>query len=70
VLLIDDLLLFVFKEIAQTADKELYDADAVKRDLQALYLQLEAGRLSEREFECREQVLARRLERIEQHKRS
>jgi hypothetical protein len=64
VLLLDDLLLFAFKQIAQTADKELYDEDAVKRDLQALYRQLETRQISEREFERREQVLVRRLEKI------
>ncbi|MEK7405184.1 MAG: gas vesicle protein GvpG [Acidobacteriota bacterium] len=74
-LLIDDLLLapgkallFVVEEIAKTADKELFDDEAVRQQLQLLYMHLETGRISEREFDEREQALVRRLEMIERRK--
>ncbi len=74
-LLIDDLLLapgkalvFIFKELAKTADRELLDDEAVRQQLQLLYMHLETGRITEREFEEREQALVRRLEMIERRK--
>ncbi len=76
-LLVDDLLLapgkalvFILKELAKTADKELSDDEAVRRELQLLYMRLETGQLSEREFDEREQALVRRLEAIERRKAS
>jgi len=72
VLLVDDLLLapgrgllFVFKEIAKTAQQELLDDEAVRQELREAYLLLETGRISEREFERRERILIRRLEAVE-----
>lgn len=70
--LIDQLLLapakavfFVFREIAKRADEESGDDEAVKQELRELYMSLESGKISEQEFERREQVLIRRLEKIE-----
>jgi hypothetical protein len=71
-LLIDDVLLspargllFVFKEIAKTAQGELLDDEAVRQELRESYMLLETGRISEQEFEGRERALIRRLEAIE-----
>jgi hypothetical protein len=71
-LLIDDVLLspfkgllFVFKEIAKTAQEELLDDEAVRQELRESYMLLETGRISEQEFEGRERALIRRLEAIE-----
>lgn len=60
-------LLRVFEEVAERAEKELYDEDAVMEELQEIYRQLEAGLLSEEEFNQREEVLVRRLSEIEEH---
>jgi len=72
VLLIDDLLLspgrgllFVFKQIAKTAQEQLLDDEAIRQELQELYMRLETGRIEEQEFEQREGLLIRRLEAIE-----
>lgn len=72
-LLIDDFLLapaklafFVFREIAKRVDEALADDDkAVEQQLQELYRLLESGKVSEQEFERREQVLVQRLEEME-----
>lgn len=58
----------VFEEIADRAEQELYNEDAVKAELMAIYKQLEAGTMSEEEFEKREAELVERLEAIEAHK--
>ncbi len=62
-------LLRVFEEIAERADHELYDEDAVKAELMDIYAKLEAGSLSEAEFTRREVVLVERLQEIEEHNR-
>lgn len=64
-----DGLMYVFQEIADRAEAELYDEDAVKADLAALYTQVEAGTLSEEEFEPKELALVERLEDIQRRKR-
>lgn len=71
-LLIDDVLLspfrgllFVFKEIAKTAQEQLLDDEALRQELRESYMLLETGRISEQEFERRERGLIRRLEAIE-----
>ena len=58
-------LLAVFEEIAERAEQELYNEDAVRIELTNLYLSLEAGTLSEEEFDRREAELVARLEAIE-----
>jgi len=60
-------LLRVFEEVAQRAEHELYDDDAVKAELLDLYQRLEAGSLGSDEFERREAELVARLEEIEAH---
>ena len=43
--------------------------DEVRQDLRGLYEQLESGRITEEEFEKREEELVKRLEEIEQFKK-
>lgn len=62
-------LLWVFEEIAERAEKELYDEDAVKAELMEIYRRLEAGSLSEEEFNRREAELVERLEKIDERKK-
>ena len=69
--LIDDLLnapgkaiLFVFQELARKAQEELLDDESVKRELQEIYNLLSSGKISEAEFEGRENGLLERLEQI------
>jgi hypothetical protein len=53
----------LFKELARKAREEWLDDESVKQELQELYGLLEAGRISDREFESRECRLLERLER-------
>jgi hypothetical protein len=69
--LIDDLLtapgkaaLLVFEELARKAREELLDDESVKRELQEIYNLLSSGKISEAEFEGRENGLLERLEQI------
>ena len=69
--LIDDLLtapgkavLFVFQELARKAQEELLDDESVKQELQEIYNLLSSGKISEAEFEGRENRLLQRLEQI------
>jgi len=62
-------LLRVFEEIAERAEQELYNEDAVKAELMELYKRLEAGSISEEDFNQQEAALVERLEEIEEHKR-
>ena len=51
------------------AERELYNKDAVRAELTDLYVRLEAGSLSEEEFDQREAELVERLEEIEERER-
>jgi uncharacterized membrane protein len=72
-ILVDDLLLlpvrgiaFVVKRIHEAAERELQGrADAIRNELRELYMMLEAGRISEEEFEAQERRLLDRLSAIE-----
>lgn len=59
----------VFEEVAERAEQELYNDDAVRAELTDLYLRLEARTLSEEEFGQREAELVQRLEEIEERQR-
>jgi hypothetical protein len=59
-------LLRVFEEVAEQAEQELYNEDAVKAELMDLYKRLEAGALSEQDFVQHEVALVQRLEEIEE----
>jgi Gas vesicle protein G len=62
-------LLRIFEEVAKQTEQELYNEDAVKAQLTELYTRLEAGSLSEEEFDRCEAELVERLEEIEEHKK-
>jgi hypothetical protein len=71
-LLVDDLLLlpfrgigFIFREIHKKVEAELDDSPSVIQELQQLYMLLETGKISEKDFEKQEAVLLERLEQIE-----
>lgn len=58
------------KKIHEVAMEELLDEDRVRDELKELYVLLEAGKISEKEFETREEELVGRLEEIELYKNS
>lgn len=63
-------LLRVFEEVADQADQELYGDGEVKAELMDIYQKLEAGSLTEDEFDRREAELVERLEAIEERQHS
>jgi len=67
--LIDSFLLFIAEKILEQAEKELMNEDEVRQELRELYEQLESGRITEEEFEKREEDLVKRLEEIEEYKK-
>jgi Gas vesicle protein G len=72
-LLLDDILLspitgflWIVKEINNAAQQELdSERDAVTAELGYLYMMLEAGQISDDEFDAREQVLLDRLDKLQ-----
>jgi cytochrome c-type biogenesis protein CcmH/NrfG len=54
-------LMFIGEKLAEAADKEAFDPDAIKRQLVALEKQLDAGLISEEVFEEAELVLLQQL---------
>jgi hypothetical protein len=58
------------KKIHEIGMEEFLDEDRVREDLKELYVLLEAGKISEEEFESREEELVDRLEEIELYKNS
>jgi hypothetical protein len=56
--------LCMFEELAKKAQEEFLDDGAVKQELQDIYGRLEAGTISEQEFEACELRLLQRLEQI------
>jgi hypothetical protein len=73
VFILDDILLFpargvgwIVNQVRQAATHEFEnEADAVRNELRELYMMLEAGRISEQEFNAQEGPLLERLDRIE-----
>ena len=61
--------MFIAEKILEQAEKELMNEDEVRQDLRGLYEQLESGRITEEEFEKREEELVKRLEEIEQFRK-
>src|SRR5262245_18696325 len=57
-------LMFVFKELARKAQKEWLDDEGLKQELQDMYAVLEAGKISDREFEEKEYRIVERLQQI------
>ncbi|MGA2263545.1 MAG: gas vesicle protein GvpG [Acidobacteriota bacterium] len=72
-LLIDDVLLAPFRgilwicrEIHNAAQEELAgESDSIRMELTSLYMMLETGRISEKEFETQEKKLLDRLDCLE-----
>ena len=67
--LIDSFLLFIAETILEQAEKELMGEEEVRHELRQLYEMLESGRITEEEFETREEDLVERMEAIEKYKR-
>ena len=73
-LLIDDILTFpikgifwIFREIHNAAQQEQAgEADRITTALTELYMSLETGRITEAEFDAREQELLDRLEQLQE----
>jgi hypothetical protein len=73
-LLVDDILLFPIKgvlwilnEVCEAVDQELdNEADAITVKLQQLYAMLEAGKITEIEFDEQEGILLDRLDAIQE----
>ena len=59
----------IFREVADRAEAEMYDEDAVKAELMAAYRQLEEGSITEEAFAEREAELVERLDEIDRHRR-
>lgn len=76
-LIIDDLLLFpvrsifwVFKQIHKAAEEEIESqADRITAELSEIYMMLDTGKITESEFDAREQALLEKLDRIDEYKR-
>jgi gas vesicle protein GvpG len=58
---------WIFEELADRVEQELYNEDAVKAELTESYLKLEAGTITEEEFGLREAELVQRLEVIAEY---
>jgi hypothetical protein len=54
----------IFEEVRDLAEKELYNEDAVREELTEIYRQLEAGSITEEEFNRCEAKLVVKLEEI------
>jgi hypothetical protein len=72
-LILDDILLLplrgalcLFREIYNAAEQESEnEAEAVRKELQELYMMLETGRITEEQFNAGEEQLLDRLEEME-----
>ena len=58
------------KKVHGMAMEEFLDEDRVREDLKELYVLLETGEISEKEFERREEELVERLEEIGSYENS
>lgn len=73
--IVDDILLFpasstgwIFREIYDAAQQELAnEAEALTAELSKAYMLLEAGQITEEEFQAREKELLDRLDELERH---
>jgi hypothetical protein len=72
-LIVDDILLspfisvfWIFREICKAAQQEMVnEAEAITAELGYLYMMLETGKITEAEFDAREQVLLDRLDQLQ-----
>jgi hypothetical protein len=73
-LMVDDVLLFpvkginwIFKQIHEIAEEELAgEGDRIRENLTELYMLLETGQISEKEFEQQEKELLDRLDNLDE----
>jgi hypothetical protein len=71
--LVDDFLMFpirsvlwIFREIHNAAQEELAnEADTITAELSNLYMRLETGKISEKEFTAEEKTLLERLDKVQ-----
>ena len=75
-LLIDDILLspfkgisFIAKKIRDMAMDEIFNEEKIREELKELYVMVERGKISEEEFDEKEEELADRLEEIMAYKK-
>lgn len=61
-------LIFIAKKVDDLAMEEFLNEEGVRKELRELYILLEAGEVSEEEFDEREEKLVERLEEIEAYK--
>ena len=61
---------WIAKKVHDVAVEELLDEDKVREELRELYTSFEEGKISEEEFESREEELVERLEQIMSYKES
>jgi hypothetical protein len=61
---------WVADQLVATAERELYDTDAIYAELRELATELEAGRITEQEFDRAEDVLLQRLQEAADRTRS
>ena len=72
-LIVDDILLspftgilWIFREICKAARQEMEnEAEAITSELGYLYMMLETGKITEAEFDAREQALLDRLDQLQ-----
>lgn len=62
--------IWVTEKIAEEANRELYDEDAVRDQLMKLELRYDLGEISEEEYEEAEKLLLGRLNAIREYKRA
>lgn len=63
-------LLFIFKEIYQRVEEELYDETQIIKQMIALQRSLEMGDITEEEYDLAEEKLTERLEIARERQRS
>lgn len=76
-LLVDNILLLpyrgligCFKAIKDAAERELFDEERVKAELSELYMMLETEKITEEEFNEREQELLSELEAVAEYRKT
>jgi len=63
-------LLWVFEQVRDQAEREMYDEDGVKAELTELYRELESGAITEDVFSSRESGLVLRFDEIVERKKA
>jgi len=61
---------FIAKKVNEMAMEEFFDEEGLKEELKELYMLLETGKISEEDFERREEELVERIEEVESYKES